>query len=322
MNKEKGPLNVLFMGTPDFSVPTLEALHHSPLVKLMGVVSMPDRPAGRGQQLQSPAVIQYAKAEKIPFFQSENINQDRALIEQVKEIKIDFILVLAFAQFLNKEWLALAPGNVFNIHTSLLPLYRGAAPIQAALLHGDTKTGVTIQRMVKKMDAGDIAYSSETPIAPDENCESLSTRLKLLAAVATLEFLEKLSLGTLSFQEQDHSLASFASTIKRDDGFLDFANSSAETLLRKLRAYDPWPGTFCFLNQKRIKVFSMETTTHGLAAGVVKLGPKRELYIGTQTDTLSLLSVQPEGKRKMIVRDYVVGLADEPPKLSPIDKES
>lgn len=309
------------MGTPDFSVPTLEILHHSPLVELMGVVSMPDRPAGRGQQLQSPAVIQYAKDEKIPFFQSENINQDQALIEQVKKMKLDFVIVLAFAQFLNQEWLSIATGKVFNIHTSLLPLYRGAAPIQAALLNGDKETGVSIQRMVKKMDAGDIAFHSKTHIAEHENGGLLSTRLKFLAALATHDFLEKLSNDTISFEEQDHSKASFASTIKRDDGFLDFSESTAETLMRKLRAYDPWPGTFCFLNQKRVKVFAMEKTTQRLAAGETAIGPKRELFIGTKSETLSLLTVQPEGKRKMIVRDYVVGLGDQPPKLYPLEKE-
>ncbi|MCE3014018.1 MAG: methionyl-tRNA formyltransferase, partial [Proteobacteria bacterium] len=157
-------LKTLFFGTPDFSVATLELLQHHPLIELLGVVSMPDRPAGRGQELKSPEVINYAKNIKIPFFQTENINKEEALLETWKNEKVDLIIVLAFAQFLGSKVLQLPLLGCFNIHTSLLPKYRGAAPIQYALWNGDTETGVSIQRMVKKMDAGNIVVSVPTPI--------------------------------------------------------------------------------------------------------------------------------------------------------------
>ena len=148
-------LNVVFCGTPEFSLPTLSLLHIHPRVHLMHVISMPDRPAGRGQHIKSPPVIEYAKKHQLAFTQTENINKEENLINNLSG-KVDLIIVLAFAQFLGKSWLNLPHLGCFNIHTSLLPRYRGAAPIQYALLNGDTETGVSIQKMVSKMDAGDI----------------------------------------------------------------------------------------------------------------------------------------------------------------------
>ena len=148
-------LNVVFFGTPDFSVPTLELLHHHPDINLLAIVTMPDRPAGRGQELKSPPVAEYAKQNKIQLYQVENINKEETILSQLEQKNVDFILVLAFAQFLGSRVLKMPKLGCFNIHTSILPKYRGAAPIQYALLNGDTSTGVSIQKMVKEMDAGD-----------------------------------------------------------------------------------------------------------------------------------------------------------------------
>ena len=143
---------VAFLGTPDFSVPTLDLLANHPHIDLRFVISMPDRPAGRGMELKSPEVIEYAKSKKISFFQTENINKESDFLKKLKSEELDFIVVLAFAQFLGSEMLSIAKLGCFNIHTSILPKYRGAAPIQYALLNGDKETGVSIQKMVKKME--------------------------------------------------------------------------------------------------------------------------------------------------------------------------
>ena len=150
---------VVFCGTPDFSVPTLELLHNHPLIEVAYVVTMPDRPKGRGQQLHSPPVAEFAKQNKIPLFQTANINKENDFLNQLKREKIDFLMVLAFAQFLSDRVLNIPKLGCFNIHTSLLPKYRGAAPIQYALLNGDCVTGVSIQKITSKLDAGDVALA-------------------------------------------------------------------------------------------------------------------------------------------------------------------
>jgi methionyl-tRNA formyltransferase len=310
--RQRKPLKVLYMGTPDFSVPTLDYLFHTKLVNLCAVISMPDRPAGRGNQLKSPEVIEFARTHKIPFFQSENINMDPDLIKAIKNLKPDLIVVLAFAQFLNSEWLNIAPQGVFNIHTSLLPKYRGAAPIQAALLNGDSHTGVSIQKMVKKMDAGDVVLERVVSINPSENLATLSTRLKFEAALATHDFLVALTSNTLNRTPQDHSRASYAPSISKEQGYLRFASSSAEYLCRQILAFDPWPGTYCFINSKRTKILAATiVTTPTLAAGELKIVDS-ELFIGTTTHPLRIDKIQFEGKGVADARLYLQSLNHTP----------
>jgi methionyl-tRNA formyltransferase len=161
-------LRTIFLGTPDFSIPVLEMLTNHHNIELVQVITMPDRPAGRGQEMQSPPVAMFAKEKKIPLLQTENINKEEAFFENFNSTNTDLIIVLAFAQFLGTKILALPKLGCFNIHTSLLPKYRGAAPIQYALWNGDKSTGVSIQKMVKKMDAGDLAHSHPLPILENE----------------------------------------------------------------------------------------------------------------------------------------------------------
>lgn len=292
------------MGTPDFAVATLETLCSHPLVELKLVVSMPDRPAGRGQTLQSPAVIEYCKAHKIPFTQSSDINKDQELSSLVQGLDLDFIIVLAFAQFLNKRWLSLSRLGCFNIHTSLLPKFRGAAPIQYALLSGDRQTGVTIQNMVSKMDAGDIVFQLPTKISPFETGESLTTKLKFLAASACHDFINDLFQGQLDQTPQDHNQVSYAPTLTREMGKLDFSKQSAHQIQCLVRALHPWPGTFCFLNQKRLKIFEVEPSTEELSAGVSLITGSNEFIVGTTTTALRLASFQLEGKKITTDRDF------------------
>lgn len=301
---------VAFLGTPEFSVPTLDLLANHPHIDLKYVVSMPDRPAGRGMELKSPEVIEFAKVHKIPFFQAENINKETELIETLKKAELDFIVVLAFAQFLGSSWLNLARLGCFNIHTSILPKYRGAAPIQYALLNGDTSTGVSIQKMVKKMDAGDLVHFHELSIAPTENGAQLYTRLKFQAALAMNDLITKLLDNKVTYTPQDESLVSFAPTLKKEDGALDFAQKKLEEIINLNRALDPWPGTYCYLNGKRMKVLSMERY-HGKCAPGVAKNDLGSLVVGCLDGAVRLSQVQLEGKKACSDRELLNGLKSE-----------
>ena len=303
-------LNVIFCGTPDFSLPSLEMLHQHPHINLIGVITMPDRPAGRGQELKSPPVAEYAKNHKIPLYQVENINREEKILLELENKKIDFILVLAFAQFLGSRVLNLPKLGCFNIHTSILPKYRGAAPIQYALLNGDKSTGVSIQKMVKEMDAGDIVHFHELPISKTETGGQLYARLKFQAALSTNTFIENILTNNLIFTKQDSTLVSFAPTLKKEDGFLDFKNSTSEKILNQIRALDPWPGTYCFLNQQRLKIYEVSVCNRKISPGKTCL-EFGELSVGTKDGALRLLSVQLEGKKICSDHELLNGLKNK-----------
>ncbi|MFP5458902.1 MAG: methionyl-tRNA formyltransferase [Bacteriovoracia bacterium] len=289
-------LRTIFFGTPDFAVATLEMLAHHPLIEIVAVVSMPDRPAGRGQDLKSPEVVRFAQSQKIPVIQTENINREDATLANWEASKVDVMVVLAFAQFLGSRVLAIPALGCFNIHTSLLPKYRGAAPIQYALWNGDTSTGVSIQKMVKKMDAGDIVHSHPVSIAPNETGGQLTTRLKFQAALACNDFIEKLSRGSLVASPQDETLVTFAPTLKKEDGFLDFANQTVAQIHNRVRAMDPWPGTYCFLESKRLKVLAIDKTLANVRSGNLE-NHQNTLVVGCLDGAIRLSLVQLEGKK-------------------------
>lgn len=301
-------LNVVFFGTPDFSVPSLELLANNPLVNIQAVISMPDRPAGRGKELKSPEVIEFAKKNKLTFFQTENINTDDQFKKFVEGA--DLFIVLAFAQFLKEDILSIPRMGCFNIHTSLLPKYRGAAPIHYALLNGDKSTGVSIQRMIKKMDAGDLCLSKEVQISPNETGGLLYTRLKFQSALSLSDFILKVHNNTLKFEVQDESKVCFAPTLKREDGFLDFENMSFETLNNKVKALFPWPGTYCMNGKKRIKVFNITKSNESLKAGETKIINKT-LLVGAKDTSVRIVELQLEGKKRTMDVDLINGLKDD-----------
>ena len=303
-------LRAIYCGTPDFSVPTLDLLLHHPNIEIVAVVSMPDRPAGRGQELKSPEVIEFAHQQKIPFVQTENINKEEATLAQWEKDGIDLIIVLAFAQFLGNRLLTLPKLGCFNIHTSLLPKYRGAAPIQHALWNGDTSTGVSIQKMVKKMDAGDLVHEHPVGISPRETGGQLTTRLKFQAALACNDFLANLLNGKLSPKAQDEAGVSFAPTLSKQDGFLNFSQQTVAQILNRMRAMDPWPGTFCFLNGKRLKVLKAEKIDQKLAAGKI-INDQNRLVVGCLDGALHLAYIQLEGKKACSDRDLLNGLRED-----------
>lgn len=301
---------VAFCGTPDFSVPTLDLLANHPHIDLVKVISMPDRPAGRGMDLKSPEVIEYAKAKKIPFFQTENINKDPEMMKELKSLDLDFVVVLAFAQFLGSDMLNMGKLGCFNIHTSVLPKYRGAAPIQYALMHGDTETGVSIQKMVKKMDAGDLVHFHTVAIAPTENGGQLYTRLKFQAALAMNDLIVKLLDNKVTFTPQDESKVSFAPTLKKEDGLLKFKDKTVAEIINLNRALDPWPGTYCFLNGKRLKVLHIEKYHAKLSPGKSQ-NDMGSLVVGCADGSVRLSEVQLEGKKACSDRELLNGIKTE-----------
>ncbi len=303
-------LKVLFFGTPDFSVPALEILAIHPMIELKGVVTMPDRPSGRGQELKSPPVAEFAKLHKIPLMQTENINKEEAYLNDLNAMGLDFIVVLAFAQFLGEKILKTPKLGAFNIHTSLLPKYRGAAPIQYALLNGDSSTGVSIQRMVKKMDAGDLCHGHPVKIFDYENGGLLFTRLKFQAALALGDFIDTVLQNKLQFNPQDENTVSFAPTLKKEDGELKFKDKTNRELINQMRAMDPWPSTYCFLNGIRLKVFEAIETKSKLKAGETRFDHEG-LLVGTLDGTLRLKTIQLEGKKRCSDFELLNGLKNK-----------
>ncbi|MBL6988908.1 MAG: methionyl-tRNA formyltransferase [Bacteriovoracaceae bacterium] len=289
-------LNVIYCGTPDFGVPTLELLHNNPHICLKAVITMPDRPVGRGQHLRPPPIAEFAKNNKIPLIQTENINKEEQIVKKLEGQNIDLIIVLAFAQFLGQKILNLPRLGCFNIHTSLLPKYRGAAPIQYALLNGDKNTGVSIQRMVKKMDAGDIVFSKGVNVSKSETGGQLYTRLKFEAALSCNEFIDLVLDNNLQFSTQDESKVCYAPTLKKVDGLIDFSQLSQVQVINKVRALDPWPGTYCFLGKKRLKIYEVAPDSSPLRPGQVST-KFNTLLVGCKDSSLRLQTVQIEGKK-------------------------
>src|SRR5690606_14971874 len=194
-------------------------------------------------------------------------NKEEEFLAQLESMKLDGMVVLAFAQFLGSRLLNMSRLGCFNIHTSVLPKYRGAAPIQYALLNGDTETGVSIQKMVKKMDAGDLVHFHTVTIAPTENGAQLYTRLKFQAALSMNDFIEKILNNEVIYTAQNEEYVSFAPTLKKEDGLLAFKDKKVNEILNQIRALDPWPGTYCFLNGKRLKVLRAEVYHKSIPAG-------------------------------------------------------
>ncbi len=302
----KKKLTCIFMGTPEFSVSSLEVLFKHDHIDLALVISQEDKPSGRGQALRSPPVAAFAKKKALNLIQTQNINKNESFHHFLLENKIDFIFVMAFSQFLGEKILKATRLGCFNVHTSLLPKYRGAAPIQYALLNGDKETGISIQRMVKKMDAGDIVYETTVSINPDETSFTLFSRLQILTAQHLPLFLEKLIQSALTYRSQNEEEATFAPIIKKEDGLIQFEKENITNLLNKLKAYASWPGLYAFSGKKRVKFLELAPCSENIPPGVVDLS-RGEILIGVQDGSIRVRKIQFEGKKSCSDIDYLNG---------------
>ena len=303
-------MKTIFLGTPEICIPTLQALYSNPHIDLSLIVSMPGRKKGRGLKVQNPPVVQFALENRIPLLQTPCINKEKEFLAQYEREGVDIIIVFAFAQFLSERILKLPKWGCFNIHTSLLPKYRGAAPIQYALLNGDTETGITIQKMVKQMDAGDIAVTKTIPIAPEDTASSLHDKLMDEAPNASNLFIDQIVNNALSLTPQQEHDVSLAYALSKGDGQLRFAAETFIQIQNRLRAFDPWPGVFCYLNGKRLKVLEIAPSDIAIPPG--KCSTKQGLLlVGARDQTVHIKMAQLEGKKPCLDHEILNGIRTE-----------
>ncbi len=248
-------LSIVFMGTPHFAVPSLQILiDHSE--SIVSVVTQPDRPVGRGQKVKLPPIKEIALAHSLPVLQPEKV-RDRVFIENLKALSPDLIIVVAFGQILPRSILDIPRFGCINVHASLLPEYRGAAPINWVLINGETATGVTIMLLDEGMDTGDILLQKPLAITPDDTAITLHDRLALAGAQLLGEALDQLQTRRWKQIPQDHTKATYAPALKKDDGCIHW-DKSAKEISNQIRGMNPWPGCFTFYRGKLLKIFLLK----------------------------------------------------------------
>lgn len=304
-SKYMSALTILFFSSSPISLPLLSALLKDPRFKVVGLFCQPDKPAGRGQILTAPETKALAEREGIPVYQTPKLREDRELLAHFKSETPDFLLTFAYGQILSDEWLSVPRLAPLNVHASLLPLYRGAAPIQAALLDGQKETGLSLMKMETEMDAGPVAFQHPFEILQEMTSEDLFDGLANLAAETVPEDLLRLK-ENLSFEEQDASKASFTKKIKKEDGCVDF-QSSAETLLRRFRAYTPWPGLWTTHKGERLKLLEIVGTQKQTLKPGELVYKDFAFYVGTQDFDLCILTLQVEGKKPLKAQEFILG---------------
>lgn len=299
-------IRIVFMGSPDFALPCLRSLAQN--YQVVGIVTQPDRASGRGRELKAPPVKLLAQELNIPLIQPEKLKQPEAM-EQLRAWKPDLIVVAAFGQILKKDVLDLPKHGCINVHASLLPRWRGAAPINAAILAGDEETGVTIMKMDVGLDTGPMLAMKKIRIEPDDTAGSLFETLSTLGAELIIETLPAYMDGTLTPQPQPEEGATYAPMLKKEDGLLDFTQPAVD-LERRVRAMNPWPGAWFEWNGAPLKVQKARAGvlfTYMVQTPGGRLVSGNEPVIATSRDFLFLEEVQPPGKKPMSGKAFLAG---------------
>ena len=296
---------IVFMGTPEIAAATLEALFESHDL-LVGVVTQPDRPSGRGQRpLRSP-VRKLAEAHGVPVIAPEKIRAPEVL-ETLRVWRPQIIVVVAYGRILPKTILDLPPYGCLNVHYSLLPKYRGAAPAAWTIINGEEQGGVTTMKLVEKMDAGAIYLQEPLPLAPDETTGSLQKKLTPIGSRLLAETLGRLKEGSLIPREQDGSQASLAPMLKKEDGLIDWRRAAVE-IERRVRGFDPWPGSFTYLNGRLLKVHrTMIITENRGEPGEIIRADSGGFWVATSAGIIGLEEVQLENKKKLPGTEFIKG---------------
>jgi methionyl-tRNA formyltransferase len=300
-------MDLVFCGTPQFAVPTLQALTNDARFRVRLVVTQPDRPSGRGMELSAPPVKQLAQKLGIEVTQPEKIKNNLEFSARLEEIRPEAIVVVGYGRIIPQWMIDLPPLGNINLHGSLLPKYRGAAPVQWAIAMGETVTGVTTMRIDAGLDTGDILLQREIPITPEDTAETLAPRLAEMGAPLMVETLRGLEAGTITPQKQDNSRATLAPILKKEDGLIDFRRSARE-IWNRLRGFQPWPGAYTTFRGKNLHVWAAQPVqAEPIAPGQITLDRDRLLVGCGEASVLELQTVQPEGKKRMAARDFVHG---------------
>lgn len=303
------PWRIVFMGTPDFAVPSLETLLTGPH-DVVGIFTQPDRPRGRGMKPTPPPIKQTLldrdALHTIPLFQPESLRGEPENIAHLKRLQPDLIIVVAYGHILSPEILALPRQGCLNIHASLLPRWRGAAPIQRAILAGDTVTGVTLMQMEAGLDTGPILHQISLPIPPEMTGGNLHDQLARLGAHGLHDALPLLQAGTLTPQPQPKEGVTYAAKLTRQDEQIDW-NRPATTLQRHILALDPWPAAHTRLHGKPLKIFGCQTENGSGSPGQVIACRTEGPEVACASGSLILTEVQPAGKRRMPAADWLRG---------------
>ena len=307
-------MNIVFMGTPEFALPTLRKIYNSSH-SIISVITQPDRPKGRGQIKVASPIKNFAIENNIPLLQPENVNAEN-FIQSLLENRPDYIIVVAFGQILREPLLKVPKQFCVNLHSSLLPKYRGAAPINRSILNGDVCSGITTMVMDKGMDTGDILLIRETSIEKDDDAKSLHDKLAEQGGKLVLETLARLEKNDLLPTPQNSDLASYAPKLKKEESLIDW-EMPANNILNKIRGLTPWPGTHTLFNGKRLCILKSEVIKGEPSdrPGYIERITDSGIEVGAGENRLKITELKPEGKKAMPAKSFLSGY-----KINPGDK--
>lgn len=299
-------MKVIFMGTPEFAIPTLELLHKEGY-EIPLVITQPDRPKGRGKKLTPPPVKIKGEELRLNIYQPKKVNSEDS-VSKIKEITPDFIVVVAYGQILKREILDAPKYGCINVHASLLPYYRGAAPINWTIINGEEKTGITTMHMNEGLDTGDMLLQKSVEIGEDETAEDLHDKLKIMGAELLIKTLRGLEKGEIKGIPQDDNKATYAPMLDKNTGKIDFSKSAKE-IKNLVRGTTPRPGAYIVYKGKKVKVFSVEIDNKSVnePLGKVLNVDDNGIYISTRDGCLVIKELQFPGKKRMTVKEYLVG---------------
>lgn len=301
---------LVFCGTPQFAVPTLEKLIEAGF-EVPLVLTQPDRPKGRGMSLVASPVKQTALRLELPVYQPDKIKTNEELRAKLEEIAPAAIIVVGYGRIIPSWMISLPKHGNINLHASLLPKYRGAAPIQWAIANGERMTGVTTMRIDEGLDTGDILLQKEMAILDEDTAETLAPKLAAIGAELMIETLKRLVSNSISLRPQNHENATLAPILKKEDGRIDF-NRNAQEIYNRLRGFQPWPGAFATFRGKTLNITAAKPSSEQVPRQELLVKDGR-LLVGCGNNTgLELLEVQPEGKKRMSASDFIHGYRPEP----------
>jgi methionyl-tRNA formyltransferase len=297
-------MRIVYMGTPPFAVPPLQALITAGH-EVAGVITRIDKPAGRGKVLTPPAVKVAAEQSGVPVFQPKRIREPES-VAAIRAMGTDVIVVAAYGQVLPREILALPKYGCINIHASLLPAYRGAAPINWAIINGETRTGITIMQMDEGLDTGSVLAQESIPIDPRDTTGTLTEKLSQTGSRLIVDSLSRIEAGEISPVPQDPGKATLAPLLRKEDGLINWELTAA-AIHDRIRGLTPWPGAFSFLDGVMVKVLETEVVPGSVDPGTLTSQGQDSLAVGTGKELLRIVSIHPEGKRPMTAAEFLRG---------------